>query len=413
MFRPYPVFIGTRYTAAKRSNHFISFISLSSMIGLMLGVAVLITVLSVMNGFDRELRQRILGMVSHATIKGYGPITDWTRIRDHAIQHPQIAAAAPFIHAQGMVTAQGNVNGVMINGILPDEEAKVSIIHNHIIKGAIDDLRSGEFGIVIGELLANYLQVGIGDKLTVVLPEAAITPAGVFPRLKRFTIVGVFKVGAELDGSLTYVHIEDAARLARMEGQVEGVRLKLHNLFQAKTVAGDLASSLGSNYYATDWTRTHGNLFSAIQMEKTMIGLLLMMIVAVAAFNIISTLVMVVTDKKADIAILRTMGMSPRGIMSIFIVQGSLIGFIGTTLGTGLGILMALNVSAMIAGLETLLGTRFLDPNVYFISDLPSELIWNDVFVITGVAFLLSLLATLYPAYRASKVEPAEALRYE
>ena len=413
MFRPYTVFIGARYTAAKRKNHFISFISLSSMIGLMLGVAVLITVLSVMNGFDRELRQRILGMVSHATIQGYGGISNWERVAQHAMEFPEVVAAAPFIRAQGMVTSRGNVQGIMLNGIQPEAEAEVSIVDEHMVRGTLGDLKAGEFGIVIGEMLANYLQVDIGGKVTVILPEASITPAGVIPRLKRFTVVGVFRVGAELDANLTYIHLEDAAKLARLGDQVEGVRLKLADLFQAQQVAWQIAGSLGSNYYATDWTRTHGNLFSAIRMEKTMIGLLLTMIVAVAAFNIISTLVMVVTDKKADIAILRTMGMTPRGIMSIFIVQGALIGVIGTVLGTVLGVLAALNVSALVAGLETLLGTRFLNPDVYFISDLPSELIWSDVVVISGVAFVLSLLATIYPAYRAAKVEPAEALRYE
>lgn len=413
MFRPYTVFIGARYTAAKRKNHFISFISLSSMIGLMLGVAVLITVLSVMNGFDRELRQRILGMVSHATIQGYGGISNWERVAQHAMEFPEVVAAAPFIHAQGMVTSRGNVQGIMLNGIQPEAETEVSIVDEHMVRGTLGDLKAGEFGIVIGEMLANYLQVDIGGKVTVILPEASITPAGVIPRLKRFTVVGVFRVGAELDANLTYIHLEDAAKLARLGDQVEGVRLKLADLFQAQQVAWQIAGSLGSNYYATDWTRTHGNLFSAIRMEKTMIGLLLTMIVAVAAFNIISTLVMVVTDKKADIAILRTMGMTPRGIMSIFIVQGALIGVIGTVLGTVLGVLAALNVSALVAGLETLLGTRFLNPDVYFISDLPSELIWSDVVVISGVAFVLSLLATIYPAYRAAKVEPAEALRYE
>lgn len=413
MFRPYTLFIGARYTAAKRKNHFISFISLSSMIGLMLGVAVLITVLSVMNGFDRELRQRILGMVSHATIQGYGPIRDWERLRDRALRFPQVQAAAPFIHEQGMVTARGNVQGILLSGVLPQEEVKVSIIEQHMVQGSLHDLAPGEFGIVVGELLANYLQIGIGDKVTVVLPEAAVTPAGVVPRLKRFTLVGIFRVGAELDGNLTFIHLEDAAKLARIPGQVEGLRLKLEDLFQAQQVAWQIAGSLGSNYYATDWTRTHGNLFSAIRMEKTMIGLLLMMIVAVAAFNIISTLVMVVTDKKADIAILRTMGTSPSGIMTIFIVQGALIGLVGTGVGTGLGILMALNVSAVISGLEKLLGTEFLPADVYFISDLPSQLIWSDVAVVSGVAFVLSLLATIYPAYRAAKVDPAEALRYE
>ena len=414
MFRPLSLYIGLRYTAAKRRNHFISFISLTSMIGLMLGVAVLIIVLSVMNGFDRELKQRILGMVPHATIQGAnGPLDDWQRVDELVQNHPRVEAAAPFIQGQGMVTGGGDVRGVMLNGVLPEQEVTVSIIEDHFVQGSLDELKSGEFGIVIGSLMANSLRLGVGDRLTVVLPEASVTPAGVLPRLKRFTVKGIFSVGAELDGNYALIHMDDAARLMRTGGRAEGIRLLVDDLFAAPGVAREVAKTLDGRYYVSDWTRTHGNLFQAIRMEKTMIGLLLMFIVAVAAFNIVSTLVMVVTDKTADIAILRTMGATPGRIMRVFIVQGAVIGVFGTLIGTGLGILGALYISDIISWVEGVMGSQFLSADVYFISYLPSQLQWHDVFIISGAGLALSLLATIYPAWRASRVEPAEALRYE
>ena len=414
MFRPLPFFIGLRYTRAKRRNHFISFISLISMLGLTLGVMVMILVLSVMNGFDRELRTRILGMVPHATINGYQPISDWQSLSDKLIANPKVVATAPFIQLQGMLTHDGSVAPVLVTGVEPKAEKTVSIIENHMQSGSLDNLTAGDFGIVIGELIAKRFNVEVGDKLTFVLPEASVTPAGVFPRLKRFTVAGVFKVGAELDSSLAMINLDDAAKLNRWQpGQVQGVRIKLDNLFEAPKVAWELVAQLPGDYYAQDWTRTHGNLFAAIKMEKTMIGLLLMLIVAVAAFNIISTLVMVVTDKKADIAILRTLGATPLSIMGIFMVQGSVIGVVGTLSGCVLGVLAALNVSQGVAWLEHTLGIQFLSSDVYFISYLPSELIWSDVLIICGAALSLSFLATLYPAWRASRTEPAEALRYD
>jgi len=383
------------------------------MVGLVIGVALLITVLSVMNGFDRELRERILGMVPHAVIKPYTIMTDWKSLDEQVLKQPEVMAAAPFITAQGMVTKNGAVHGVQLSGVLPEEELEVSIIAKHMVQGKLQDLKSGEFGIIVGQMLARQLRLSMGDKVTVVLPEASLTPAGVFPRLKRFTVKGIFRVGADLDSSLTMIHIDDAAKILRMKGGVHGLRLKMHNLFDAPLIAQQIAVNLDDGYYSVDWTRTHGNLFQAIRMEKTMIGLLLMVIVAVAAFNIISTLVMVVTDKKADIAILRTMGASPRAIMAIFIVQGAYIGIVGTLVGTAIGVILSLNVSEIIQGLEWLFKTQFLNPDVYFISDLPSQLVWDDVIVVTCTALIMSLLATLYPAWRASKVEPAEALRYE
>lgn len=413
MLKLYPARIGLRYTSAKRSNHFISFISLISMIGLIIGVALLITVLSVMNGFDRELQQRILGMVPHAVIKPYASMSDWQSLDAEVTQHPKVEAAAPFIQAQGMITSSGSVHGVQLNGILPDEEDQVSIISKHMRVGTLQDLRSGEFGIIIGEILARQLRVSIGDKVTVVLPEASLTPAGVFPRLKRFEVKGVFSVGADLDASLTLIHMDDAAKVLRLQDSVHGVRLKMQDLFDAPYVSRQIAAELDQAFYAVDWTRTHGNLFEAIRMEKTLIGLLLMVIVAVAAFNIISTLVMVVTDKKADIAILRTMGASPSAIMTIFIVQGAYIGVFGTVVGTIVGVLLAANVSEIIQFVESVMKTQFLNPDVYFISDLPSQLRTADVMVVSLSALCMSLLATLYPAWRASRVKPVEALRYE
>lgn len=414
MFRPLPFFIGLRYTRAKRRNHFISFISLMSMIGLTLGVSVLIIVMSVMNGFDRELRTRILGMVPHATITAVGTgMPEWKEVLENAIQFKGIEAAAPFVDGQGMLANGSSVRGTMVYGIEPDYEKKVSIINDHVFQGSLDDLKAGEFGIVLGELSAQYLGVTLGDKVTMVLPEANVNLAGVFPRLKRFTVVGMFSVGADLDGSLSYINIQDAARFLQVPDGVEGIRLKMNDLFQAQRLAWDLAMTLPGRYFVQDWTRTQGRLFQAIQMEKTMVGLLLTLIVAVAAFNIVSTLIMVVTDKQSDIAILRTLGASPKTIMGIFMVQGSLIGIIGTFLGVVLGIIAALNVAGIVAGIEGLLNIRFLSPDVYFISYLPSELQWRDVTMISVSGLIMSFLATLYPAWRASRTQPAEALRYD
>ncbi|AMO57039.1 cell division protein FtsX [Endozoicomonas montiporae] len=414
MFRPLPFFIGLRYTRAKRRNHFISFISLMSMIGLTLGVCVLIIVMSVMNGFDRELRTRILGMVPHASITAVnGGMSDWQDILEQAIEFEGIEAAAPFVDGQGMLANGSAVRGTMVYGVDPAYEKNVSIIDDHMVQGSLDDLKPGEFGIVLGELSAQYLGVTLGDKVTMVLPEANVNLAGVFPRMRRFTVVGLFSVGADLDGSLSYINIQDAARFLQVPEGVEGIRLKMHDLFRAPAIAWDLAMTLPGRYFVQDWTRTQGRLFQAIQMEKTMVGLLLTLIVAVAAFNIVSTLIMVVTDKQSDIAILRTLGASPRTIMGIFMVQGSLIGIIGTVLGVVLGVIAALNVADIVATIERVLSIRFLSPDVYFISYLPSELQWGDVISISVAGLLMSFLATLYPAWRASKTQPAEALRYD
>jgi lipoprotein-releasing system permease protein len=414
MFRPLPIFIGTRYTRAKRRNHYISFISLTSMIGLALGVLAMIVVLSVMNGFQKEMRSRILGMVSHATLSADQPLNDWRRVADAAMKHPEVVAAVPFAELEGMLSFKGLMQPVQINGIDPREETKVSIIGKHMVQGDLDSLKPGESGIVIGEITARRFRLNVGDKLTLIVPEVSSAPGGITPRMQRFNVVGVFKVGAELDSTLALINVADASVIQRLpEGHVQSVRIALKDLFQAPEVSKQIVSELGQGYRADDWTHTQGSLFSAMKMEKTMIGLLLLLIVAVAAFNIIATLIMVVADKRADIAILRTLGATPRQIMAVFMVQGSVIGFIGTLIGTVLGIVTALNVSQWIAALERASGRQIFSSDVYFVSYLPSELQLGDVVLICTAALVLSFLATIYPAWRAAQTQPAEALRYE
>ncbi|UCP00242.1 lipoprotein-releasing ABC transporter permease subunit [Metapseudomonas lalkuanensis] len=414
MFRPLPIFIGTRYTRAKRRNHYISFISLTSMIGLALGVLAMIVVLSVMNGFQKEMRSRILGMVSHATLSADQPLDDWRRVADAAMKHPEVVGAVPFAELEGMLSFKGMMQPVQINGIDPREETRVSIIGKHMVQGDLDALKPGESGIVIGEITARRFRLNVGDKLTLIVPEVSSAPGGITPRMQRFNVVGVFKVGAELDSTLALINIADASVIQRLpEGQVQSVRIALKDLFQAPEVSKQLVSELGQGYRADDWTHTQGSLFSAMKMEKTMIGLLLLLIVAVAAFNIIATLIMVVADKRADIAILRTLGATPRQIMAVFMVQGSVIGFVGTLIGTVLGIITALNVSQWIAALERASGRQIFSSDVYFVSYLPSELQLGDVMLICTAALVLSFLATIYPAWRAAQTQPAEALRYE
>lgn len=408
-----PFLIGLRYVRAKRRNHFISFISLTSMLGLTLGVAVLILVLSVMNGFDHELRSRVLGMVPHTRIEAQGGMTDWKALAERLTQRKHVIGAAPYVQQQGMFVAAGRNEGALVYGIQPEYERNVSIIDRHMEQGSLDSLKPGEWNIVLGGLLAQHLGVGVGDRVTLMIPEASITPGGVFPRLKRFNVSGIFRVGASLDASLAYANIEDMQTLTRMGDTVGGLRLELDDLFIASEETQAIVQELGYGYRGMDWTYTHGNLFQAIQMEKRMIGLLLMVIVAVAAFNIVSTLVMVVTDKHADIAILRTIGATPTSIMGIFIVQGLAIGVIGIVIGVILGVILALSISDIIAWFESVSGIQFLDPGVYFISYLPSQLNWSDVGLIVTAAFGLSFLSTLYPAWRAARVQPAEVLRYE
>ena len=415
MRHPYELFAGLRYTRAKRRNHFISFISLASMIGIAIGVTALITVLSVMNGFERELRTRILGMASHATISGQsGGMNDWVQAAGLARKNKAVEAAAPYIEGEGMVKVGSDLSGTMMRGVLPADETKVSDIASHMIAGSLNDLKPGSYRIILGRELAQALSVGIGDKVDLMIPQATVTPAGVIPRFRRFTVSGVFQVGMyEFDRGLVLVHLDDAAALLRMPGKVTGVRLKLHDLFEAPRVARELAAALPGIYYVSDWTRSHANFFRAVATEKMVMFIILSLIVGVAAFNIVSTLVMVVQDKQADIAILRTLGATPRSIMAIFMVQGSIIGFVGTLFGVVGGVLLALNVEKLVPILEALTGHQFLSPDVYYISDLPSELKSLDVLRISLLSLALGLLSTLYPAYRASRIQPAEALRYE
>ena len=414
MFRPLSLFVGTRYTRAKRRNHYISFISLTSMIGLALGVLAMIVVLSVMNGFQKEMSSRILGLVPHATLAADKPLDDWQAVAAVAMRNKQVTGAAPFAELEGMFSYKGSMQPVQINGIDPQQEQKVSNIAKHITQGSLDDLRAGEFGVVIGEITARRFRLNVGDKLTLIVPEPSDSASGITPRMLRLTVVGVFKVGAELDGSLALINVADASSMLRAEpGQVQSVRIALKDLYQAPQVSASIVQELGAGYRANDWTRTQGSLFSAMKMEKTMIGLLLLLIIAVAAFNIIATLIMVVADKRADIAILRTLGATPGQIMTVFMVQGTVIGSIGTLIGGVLGVLIALNVSAWVAWLERVSGMHIFSSDVYFISSLPSDVQVADVVLICVAALLMSFLATLYPAWRAAQTQPAEALRYE
>jgi lipoprotein-releasing system permease protein len=413
--QPYELFIGLRYTRAKRRNHFISFISLISMLGIALGVAALIVVLSVMNGFQEELRARILGVASHAQVSGVNnTLADWRGVAAVVGRNPEVKAMAPYVMGQGMLSNGQRVQGAIVRGVLPEEENRVADIGSHMKAGALSDLRPDEFGIVLGIELARGLGVGVGDKVVVIAPQGQITPAGILPRLKQFRVVGLFEVGMyEYDAGLALVHLDDAAKLFNLGDRVSGLRLKLDDLYQAPRVSQEIQAMLPDDLYVTDWTQQHANFFRAVQIEKNVMFIILLLIVAVAAFNIVSTLVMMVTDKQADIAILRTLGASPGSIMKIFIVQGALIGVIGTLIGAGGGVLLALNVETVVPAIENLFGVHFLAKDVYYISELPSKLMWGDVMVITVVSLVLSLLATLYPSWRASRTNPAEALRYE
>ncbi len=415
MFTPLELYVGLRYTRAKRRNHFISFISLTSMLGIALGVTALITVLSVMNGFEKELRERILGMAAHATISGYGNgLSEWESVADAADRHPRVVGVAPYIRAEAMLTHGNAVQGAIIRGVLPHEEPRVSRVAGKMTFGTLDALEGREYNIILGKDLARTLRVGVGDRVTMVAPQTRVTPAGVLPRLRRFTVRGIFAVGMyEFDSALALIHMQDAARLFRLEDKVTGVRLRLDDMFVAPRISRELAEELPGRYWVTDWTQHHANFFRAIKTEKTVMFVILTLIVAVAAFNIVSTLIMVVTDKESDIAILRTLGISPAGVMRIFMVQGSVIGVIGTLLGAIGGVALALNVESIVPAIEAFFGMKFLSPDVYYISDLPSELNWPDVGRICVVALLLSLVATIYPAWRASRTQPAEALRYE
>ncbi|QJR15467.1 lipoprotein-releasing ABC transporter permease subunit [Usitatibacter palustris] len=413
--QPFELLVGWRYTRAKRRNHFISFISLASMLGIALGITALITVMSVMNGFEKEVRARILGVASHVQIAGGDRgLEGWSDIAAETKKNPEVVGAAPYVMGQGLLTTGQSVRGVVVRGIDPALEGEVADIGGKMMAGSLAALKPGEFGIVLGVGLSRSLRALVGDKVTVIAPQGQVTPAGLIPRLKQFTVVGIFRVDHhEFDNGLAMIHLADAQVLYRLEDRVSGVRLKLKDLYKAPEVTRGLARSIKVEAYLTDWTQQNANYFRAIQIEKRMMFIILTLIIAVAAFNLVSTLVMVVTDKHPDIAILRTLGASPGEIMRIFVVQGTLIGVVGTFLGVAGGIALALNVDTVVPAIERLFHFQILSSEVYYITELPSDLHWQDVWSVAVVSLLLAFAATLYPSWRASRVNPAEALRYE
>ncbi len=414
MFKPIPVAIGLRYLRAKRRNGFISFISLASILGIAIGVAALITTLAVMTGFQTEIRDRLLQMASHATISGAGEaIPDWKRAVRVSREDPRVAGAAPYVELQGLLNGARN-QPAMIRGILPDAEATVSVLGERMVEGDIDALQPGAFNIVLGKELAIWLGVGLGDDVILYVPEYRSTPLGAVPQLKRFTVSGMFEAGyQEFDRGLAVVHMEDAQRLLRMGDGVTGVRLRLHDMDLAWEVARELALDLGGPYRVSDWQQENANMFRALRLEKTMMAILLSLIIAMGAFNLVSSQVMLVTDKQADIAILRTLGLTPRAVMQVFMVQGTLIGVIGTVSGVVGGILLTLNLEHILRGIERLFGVVLMPEDVYYVTGLPTELRVDDIVAITVIALGMAFVATLYPAWRAARTAPAEALRYE
>jgi lipoprotein-releasing system permease protein len=411
----YELLVGLRYTRARRRNRFIGINSLVSMIGITVGVWALIVVLSVMNGFQKEVRTRILGVASHVQITSVNNrLRDWQPIAKMAAQHAHVVATAPFVQAQAMLAAGPAVRGALVRGILPDQEEKVADLGKQMKMGSLEALKPGGFGVVLGIDLARALQVLPGDKVAFVAPQGLVTPAGVIPRLKQFTVVGVFEAGiADADAALALVNMQDAQTLYQLGSDVTGVRLKLDDIFLARQVARELMSDLPQDIFASDWTRTHANFFRAVEIEKRMMFIILTLIILVAAINIISTLVVAVTDKQADIAILRTLGARPGSVMQVFIVMGMVIGVVGTLTGVITGIVTALNIDVIVPAIENALSIKFLSKDVYLIPELPSDLQWGDVIAISAMGLGLSFLATLYPSWRASRLNPVEALRYE
>ncbi|MFV2004281.1 MAG: lipoprotein-releasing ABC transporter permease subunit [Gammaproteobacteria bacterium] len=415
MFQPKELFIGLRYIRAKRKNHFVSFIAFISIAGVALGVFALIVVLSVMNGFGNELRDRTLSMTSHATISGYdGYLQDWPAVLEKAEKNAQVVAAAPYIRKEVMLTNGRRVSGSLVRGIKPEMESQVSMVESKMISGSLFDLKPGDYGIVLGRELANTLGVYEGDRVTVITPQANITAVGVMPRLRRFRVVGVFEVGMhQFDSAMAYIHLEDAAKLFNYKSKVNGVRLKLTDLFEAPRITHEIEKEFGDDYWVKDWSKQHKNFFRALKTEKTVMFVILLLMVSVAALNIVSTLMMTVTDKESDIAILRALGMRPSSIMIIFIIQGAFIGLFGTLIGTGAGVPVALNVFEIVSWLEQVFSTDFLPSDVYYISDISADVRVSEVITYALSAFSVTILATIYPAWRASRTLPAEALRYE
>lgn len=414
MIKPLELFIGLRYTRSKRRERFVSIITFISIMGIAIGVWALITIMSVMNGFHQELRGRILYVVSHVTIsETNGELRDWPGLVKKVQQHPDVVDSAPFVLGQGMISHNSNVQGALIRGVDVQTEQRVTPVLNHVIAGS-SELNPGDFGIILGSQLARTLGVDVGDKVTLIAPKGNVSPTGLLPRLKRFTVTGLFEIDMyEYDSGIALINIQDAQRFFDMTGRVSGLRLKLSDADLARQVKYDMARDLPPNFWIRDWTGQHANFFNALEIEKRVVRIVLFLIVLVAAINIISTLVMVVSDKQSDVAILRTLGMSPASVMQIFMVQGLLIGIIGTCIGAITGIITALNIETWIPALERLLHVEFFPSNVYIISHFPADLQWPDVIGIVSISLLISFLATIYPALNASKVQPAEALRYE
>jgi len=415
MFRPLPLFVGLRYFRAKRRNQFISFISFMSMVAIAIGVMALITVLSVMNGFQNELRARILGMVSDVTISSFaGKLSDWQSVMQKVQGMPHVTGAAPYIEDQAMLSNGANMGGAIVRGIIPNDDAMVSDVGKKLISGSLSDLKPGSYNIILGKDLAYSLGVGPGDKVIMLISQGNVTPAGIIPRLRRFTVVGIFYAGVyQYDSALALISLKDAQTLYDMGNAVTGVRLKLNNNLLAPGIARRLVTKFGGNYYISDWTQQNANLWTAIAIEKNVMFVILSLIDLVAAISIIIVLVMAVTDKQSDIAILRTLGMTPKGIMGVFVVQGTLIGFLGTMLGLILGILLARNVNNLLDFVRHAFHVQIFPASVYYISNLPSDIYLSDVLKVTISTFVLTILATLYPAWRAAHPQPAEALRYE
>lgn len=418
MFQPLELFVGWRYTRARRQKHFISFISLASMTGIAIGVLVLITVLSVMNGFEQAMRERILGMLAHITVSEEDvTVSDWQAKREKLLNFPHVKAVSPFIEKPAMLSQGDEARGALLQGIDPSLESQVSAVFKHVTAGDMNALQAGSFKIAIGATLAKELKVNVGDSLTLVSPTEGALESGELPALQRFTIAAIFRVDMQqYDNGFAYVNIADAATTFKMDNDITGLRLTLSDLYLAPKVAQDISNRLSNDWpamWVNDWTHLNENQFKAIQAQKSVMFIILLLIVAVAAFNLVSTLVMVVTDKESDIAIMRTLGLSPARVMKIFMVQGTLIGIVGTGIGVLLGVLLASNLDVIVPFLEMLFHTHFINADVYFISELESRVNVSDVMVIAFSSLLMSILATLYPAWRASKVQPAEALRYE
>ncbi|MCC5015618.1 MULTISPECIES: lipoprotein-releasing ABC transporter permease subunit [unclassified Legionella] len=414
MFKPLPLFIGLRYTRAKKRNHFVSFISLSSMLGIAIGVMVLITVLSVMNGFDEEIHKRFFSMAPEITVSGSnGKISDWPSLEKELKTFPGVKAIAPYVGGQGLLTHEGQVLPIVLTGVLPDQEEAVTHLQDKLLAGNVANLKN--FGVILGRGLADNLGVMLGDKVTIMIPQATVTPAGMIPRFKRFTVVGVFSAGTgfNFDTKLAFINLQDAQKLLQLGNDVTGLKMKIDNIYKAPAMSDQLAEKLGEEYQIGNWTREFGAFFQAVKLEKTMMFLILLLIIAVAAFNLVSSLVMVVNDKQSEIAILRTIGATPSTILWVFIVQGMMVGFVGTLLGLLGGLLLASNATTIVNALQSFFNTQILSSNIYFVDYLPSKIMFSDLWQICAMAMLMSFVATIYPAWRASKTVIAEALHYE